>query len=106
MAEGHVFVQPVDMIDLAIRTSQLASRFGERREQLSHRMAGFLDGGWSGGAGSSFREAYELFDQGAKDVQTGLDMLGEKTGEGARLYMAQEHANQHALTLNEGGAGL
>lgn len=105
VGDGHVFAIPADIIDLAVRTSRLASQFAERRENLSNRMAAFLDGGWSGGAGTSFREAFALFDQGAKDVQQGLDLLGEKVGDGAREYQAQEQANQRGLTIQGAGGG-
>ncbi|MGL6234050.1 MAG: WXG100 family type VII secretion target [Segniliparus sp.] len=101
MGEGRVFAMPDDMIDLAMRTTRLGSGFAERRENLSNRMAAFLDGGWTGGAGSTFREAFALFEKGAKDVQKGLDLLGEDVREGARLYQGQESANQRALTIDQ-----
>jgi WXG100 family type VII secretion target len=109
MSKGDLSVDVDAVIDASIRVSNTADELSGKLDSLDGVAGGLLGSGWTGEAGSSYREAYDLFHQGAKEVHEGLGKMHEALADAAREYAAQEHANQKSLTLDltythEGGS--
>lgn len=54
-------------------------------------------GGWRGGAGDAYGSAWDLWHQGAREVQRGLSILAKAVGAVGVAYQNQESASTQAL---------
>ncbi|CDO86852.1 secretion protein [Mycobacterium triplex] len=61
--------------------SQLAELDGQVGEML---------GGWQGGSGSAYAAAWELWQRGAREVETGLSLLARAVAQAAKGYQHNE----------------
>ncbi len=68
--------------------SRLNALDGEVREMLA---------GWHGGAGSAYGKAWDLWHQGAGEVQRGLAILAKAVSAVGVAYQNQESASVHKL---------
>jgi WXG100 family type VII secretion target len=73
-----------------------AASLGGAAEDLANRLAelddrvGQLLGGWRGVAGTAYGSAWELWQQGAREVQVGLSMLAQLMGRAGAVYQDAE----------------
>jgi WXG100 family type VII secretion target len=68
--------------------SKLIELDGQVREML---------GGWRGGSGGAYGQAWDLWHRGAGEVQLGLSMLAKAAGIVGVDFQAQDSASTHAL---------
>lgn len=53
--------------------------------------------GWQGGAGSAYGEAWDLWHQGAGEVQLGLAILAKIVGDAGVQFQAQDWASERIV---------
>jgi WXG100 family type VII secretion target len=86
-----------------------AASLGGAAEQLMSRLAdlddqvGQLLGGWRGASGTAYGSAWELWQQGAREVQVGLSMLAQLMAQAGAGYQDNEAASARAERAVRGG---
>lgn len=88
-----------DIFDVAREVAAIAAEFDERLGVTNSRVTGFLDGGWTGKAGSAYSEAFRLWHEGTDEARAGLADMAHALDDNACAYLQQDQTNAVNLTL-------
>jgi WXG100 family type VII secretion target len=102
MADETIRVDPVVMRGAAVSLSGAAEHLSAQLSQLDDQIGQML-GGWQGASGSAYASAWELWHQGAHEVQLGLSMLAHLVGRADEGYRANEAGSAQAERAVRGG---
>ncbi|WP_255457253.1 WXG100 family type VII secretion target [Mycobacterium sp. Marseille-P9652] len=89
--EGALRVDPAVMQSFAASVGGAAEQLLAQLTELDEQVGKAL-GGWSGGAGSAYGSAWELWHRGAQEVRVGLAMLAHRAEQAGGLYERNEAA--------------
>lgn len=64
----------------------------QRLESMRSQVQGLVDADWQGAASDSFRDMYEQWNQGARQVKEALDGISQMLGTAAQTYQDTEEA--------------
>ncbi len=62
----------------------------QKLAQMEGQVKGLVDAEWQGAASDSFREMYEKWQRGARDVKEALDGISTMLGQAAKTYQETE----------------
>jgi WXG100 family type VII secretion target len=82
-------VDPLVMQEFAASLDGAAGHLSGQLAQLDDRV-GQLLGGWRGASGTAYGSAWELWHQGAREVQLGLSILAHLVGQAGEAYQRNE----------------
>jgi WXG100 family type VII secretion target len=102
MADQTLRVDPVVMQGAAASLGGAAEQLSAQLSQLDDPV-GQLLGGWQGVAGSAYGSAWELWHNGAREVELGLSMLAHLVGQAGGAYEANEAGSAQAERGVRGG---
>jgi WXG100 family type VII secretion target len=102
MADQTLRVDPVVMQGAAASLGGAAEQLSAQLSQLDDQV-GQLLGGWQGVAGSAYGSAWELWHNGAREVELGLSMLAHLVGQAGGAYEANEAGSAQAERGVRGG---
>jgi WXG100 family type VII secretion target len=97
-ADGTLRVDPVVMQDFAVSVGGAAEHLMAELADLDDQVGQML-GGWRGASGDAYGSAWQLWHQGAREVQTGLSILAQLVAQAGGLYGDNEAAA--AQTMRE-----
>ena len=95
-ADETLRVDPVVMQGLAVSLGGAAEHLMGQLAELDDRV-GQLLGGWRGESGTAYGSAWELWHQGAREVQAGLSMLAHLVAQAGGAYQDNEAGAAQAL---------
>jgi WXG100 family type VII secretion target len=101
-ADETLRVDPVVLHGHAASVGGAAEQLMAQLTQLDDQVSQLL-GGWSGAAGTAYGSAWELWQQGAREVQLGLAMLAHLVGQAAAAYQSNEAGAAQAERAVRGG---
>lgn len=102
MADETLRVDPVVMQSHAVSIGGAAEHLSAELAQLDDQVGQML-GGWQGAAGTAYGSAWELWHQGAREVQVGLSLLAKLVGQAGAGYQDNEAAATQAERGVRGG---
>jgi WXG100 family type VII secretion target len=102
MADQTLRVDPVVMQGAAASLGGAAEQLSAQLSQLDDQV-GQLLGGWQGVAGSAYGSAWELWHNGAREVELGLSMLAHLVGQAGGAYQANDAGSAQAERGVRGG---
>ncbi len=95
MADETLRVDPVVMQGHAVSIGGAAEQLMTQLIQLDDQVGQML-GGWQGASGTAYGSAWQLWHQGAREVQLGLAMLADLLHQAAGAYQGNEAAAAQA----------
>src|SRR5262245_55039604 len=88
-ADETLRVDPVVMQDFAVSIGGAAEHLMSQLAELDDQLGQML-GGWRGASGTAYGSAWELWHQGAREVQTGLSILAHLVAQAGGVYNQNE----------------
>jgi WXG100 family type VII secretion target len=101
-ADETLRVDPAVLRGHAVSVGAAAEQLMAQLTQLDDQV-GQLLGGWSGAAGTAYASAWELWQQGAREVHLGLAMLAHLVGQAPAVYQSNEAGAAQAERAVRGG---
>lgn len=102
MADETLRVDPVAMQGHAVSIGGAAEQLMAQLTQLDDQVGQML-GGWQGAAGTAYGSAWELWHQGAREMQLGLALLADLVGQASGAYQSNEAEAAQAERAVRGG---
>lgn len=101
-ADATLRVDPAVLQGCAASLGGAAEDLASRLAELDDRVGGML-GGWRGASGTAYGSAWELWQQGAREVQLGLSMVAQLIGRAGAVYEDDAAAAARAERAVRGG---
>lgn len=101
-ADATLRVHPMALQGCATSLGGAAEQLMMRLAELDYRV-GQMMGGWRGESGTAYGSAWELWQQGAREVQVGLSMLAQLMAQTGVVYHDNEVASARAQRAVRGG---
>jgi len=95
-ADETLHVDPVVMQDFAVSLGGAAEHLMAQLAELDDQVGQML-GGWRGASGTAYGKAWELWHQGAREVQAGLSILAHLVGQAGGLYEGNEASSAETM---------
>jgi WXG100 family type VII secretion target len=90
-ADGTLHADPAVMQDFAVSLGGAAEHLMAELADLDDQVGQML-GGWRGASGDAYGSAWQLWHQGAREVQAGLSILAHLVAQAGGLYGDNESA--------------
>jgi WXG100 family type VII secretion target len=101
-ADATLRVDPTVLQGCAASLGGAADHLASQLAELDDRVGQVL-GGWRGASGTAYGSAWELWRQGAREVQVGLSMLAQLMAQAGAGYQDNEAASTRAERAVRGG---
>jgi len=96
MADEILRADPAVMAGFSQALSGAAKDMHARFVELDSQVHDML-GGWRGGAGSTYGDAWDLWHRGAAEVQQGLSILAKAVGDAGVAFQGQDSSSAAAV---------
>jgi WXG100 family type VII secretion target len=101
-ADATLRVDPALLQGCAASLGGAAEDLASELAELDDRVGQTL-GGWRGASGTAYGSAWQLWHQGAREVQVGLSMLARLMGHAGAVYQDNEAVATRAERAVHGG---